>query len=70
MSNLPTELLLMIYEFSTIITRLHMNKAFGWSYRFANPFMKYNLIPLYPIHHNIFKRKMNYEIERFMERER
>jgi hypothetical protein len=39
MYHLPNEILLIIYTFSDIQTRLKLNKAFKWSYRAANPFM-------------------------------
>lgn len=37
--HFPNEILLMIYKFTDIPTRLNMNKALKWSYRVANPFM-------------------------------
>jgi hypothetical protein len=48
MYRLPNEILLLIYKFSNIHTRLNLNKAFGWSYRAANPFMKQHIHPRYP----------------------
>jgi hypothetical protein len=68
MIYLPTEILLMIYEFSTIQTRLTLNTAFKWSYRFANPLMGKQVIPLYPIHSKMFQHKLNYEIEQYNRR--
>jgi hypothetical protein len=53
MDSLPNELLLLIYKFADTHTRLNMNKALGWSYRAANPFMEKQIIPLYPIHPKI-----------------
>lgn len=57
MYRLPNELLLLIYKFSNTYTRLNINKAFGWSYRAANPFMGRQILPLYPLHNKIIRRK-------------
>lgn len=50
MYRLPNELLLLIYKYSDIQTRLKLNKIFKWSYRAANPFMEQYILPLYPLH--------------------
>jgi hypothetical protein len=68
MIYLPTEILLIIYGFSSIQTRLNLNTAFKWSYRFANPLMGKQLLPLYPIHSKMFQHKLNYEIEDYNRR--
>ncbi len=68
MIYLPTEILLIIYEFSSIQTRLNLNTAFKWSYRFANPFMGKQILPLYPMHSKMFQHKINYEIEQYVQR--
>jgi hypothetical protein len=34
---IPTELLLLIYEYCDFSTRIQLNRVFGWSYRAANP---------------------------------
>lgn len=36
--NLPTELLFMIYKFSSKYTRIKLNKVFNWSYYIKNPY--------------------------------
>jgi hypothetical protein len=35
---LPTELFLHIYDYSDMETRIKLNRIFGWSYYFRNPF--------------------------------
>lgn len=54
-THFPNEILLMIYKFADIPTRLNMNKALKWSYRVANPFMNLQL-PMYPLHNNLFRK--------------
>lgn len=46
MYHLPNELLLLIYKYSDTQTRLKLNKAFRWSYRYTNPFMGQHILPL------------------------
>lgn len=57
MYRLPNELLLLIYKFADTPTRLNLNKAFGWSYRAANPFMEKQIVPFYPIPHKIIRKQ-------------
>jgi hypothetical protein len=40
---IPTELLLLIYEYCDFSTRIQLNRIFGWSYRVVNPMMGINL---------------------------
>jgi hypothetical protein len=37
---LPTELLIIIYDYSDISTRINLNRTFKWSYYFKNPLYK------------------------------
>lgn len=39
---LPTELMLEIYDWADPETRIKLNKIFGWSYYFKNPFHNIN----------------------------
>jgi hypothetical protein len=38
--KLPTELLMIIYDYCDTSTRIKMNRAFKWSYYFKNPLYK------------------------------
>jgi hypothetical protein len=38
--KLPTELLMIIYDYSDTQTRIKLNTAFKWSYYFKNPLYK------------------------------
>jgi hypothetical protein len=38
--RLPTELLMIIYDYSDTSTRIKLNTAFKWSYYFKNPLYK------------------------------
>lgn len=58
MYRLPNELLLLIYKFANTYTRLNINKALGWSYRAANPFMGRYIVPFYPIHPRFESKKI------------
>ena len=51
---LPTELLLLIYEYCDFNARIQFNRVFDWSYRFANPMMGINL-NRYPIRRRSIK---------------
>ena len=41
--HLPFELLYYIYKLSDPPTRILLNKALGWNFRIANPFLDYGL---------------------------
>ena len=40
---IPTEILLIIYNYSDINTRIQLNKAFNWNYVNVNPFKDFNV---------------------------
>ena len=68
MYRLPNELLLLIYKFADTHTRLNMNKAFGWSYRAANPFMGKQIVPPYPMHYKLIRKQQQPDIFNYVMR--
>ncbi len=42
--KLPIELILIIYDFCDKPTRININKAYKWNYKYVNPFKEFSFI--------------------------
>lgn len=53
-SNIPNEIILHIYQYSDIDTKISINKAFGWRHNIKIPFKRLKIPYLLPKNNQFF----------------